>query len=358
MMLQTKRLIVGAAIGLACLAVGATPPVYRIEVLEGIPGGAAGSNGKAINDDGVVAGIGYASGGGLPVWIAAVWRPGAAVRVLGTLPGHKRSSANGINARGEVVGDSRPEDGDTQAFIWSEDAGMRGLEPLSDQHPGNYAGALNASGQVVGSSQTKNGLAYHAVHWDPAGRVTEIGALAGKRRNSAAAAINDEGRVVGWYDTRDFMHAYTWTAATGMKKLRALTTASHTWARAINARGDAVGNDVHYDAQHEMRSHAVLWKASGKLQELTPYDADNQNDFARAINNRGFVVGSTGTNGSSAVLWEPSGAVHLLDDLIDPNDPLKDRVHLQTADGVNRHGVIVANGSLDGNYVAFRLVPQ
>ncbi|HEX5685792.1 MAG TPA: hypothetical protein VFY73_17350 [Ideonella sp.] len=106
-----------------------------------------------------------------------------------------------------------------------------------------------------------------------------------------------------------------------MQKLRALTKDSQAFAYGVNDQGDTVGNDLHHDDAHNYRSHGVVWK------------------------------------GSESVLWEPSAAVHLMKNLIDPNDPLKDRVRLQSGYAINRHGVIVVNGMLDGQLRAFRLPP-
>jgi hypothetical protein len=119
-----------------------------------------------------------------------------------------------------------------------------------------------------------------------------------------------------------------------------------------------VGNDLHHDDSHNYRSHGVVWKASGKIKALTPYDEESGSDLPHAINTHGAIVGSTSLpGGSEGVLWEPSGAVHLMKNLIDPNDPLKDRVRLQSGYAINRHGVIVVNGMLDGQLRAFRLLP-
>ena len=74
---------------------------------------------------------------------------------LGTLPGGDFSVAEGINARGQVVGESNTASGATHAFLW-EDGRMTDLGTLPG---GGEAHGINARGQVVGHS---NG---HAVLW-------------------------------------------------------------------------------------------------------------------------------------------------------------------------------------------------
>ena len=57
----------------------------------------------------------------------AVAAPTYRVEDLGTLPGDVASVAMGINERGDVVGWSVRPNGDTRAFLYTDEAGMTAL---------------------------------------------------------------------------------------------------------------------------------------------------------------------------------------------------------------------------------------
>ena len=73
---------------------------------------------------------------------------------LGTLGG-SRSSAYGINSRGQVVGVSETVDGDVHAFLWN-DGTMIDLGTFGGRT--SYAYRIDDSGTVVGRAQNEAGL--------------------------------------------------------------------------------------------------------------------------------------------------------------------------------------------------------
>ena len=84
---------------------------------------------------------------------------------LGTLGGQV-SNPSGINAAGEVVGDSGTAKGTTRAFLW-RDGVMTDLGTLNGAN--SNATAINDAGDVVGAANTGDGRA-HAVLWLRAGK--------------------------------------------------------------------------------------------------------------------------------------------------------------------------------------------
>jgi probable HAF family extracellular repeat protein len=157
----------------------------------------SGSTAISINDKGEVVGVssGFATNRG--VVRAVVWQ-GGVIRDLGTLGG-LHSTANGLNARGEVIGWSEIGDQSTVAFLWQNGV-MRDLGSLpgSTAQPGtgSQANALNETDQVVGSSLNFRGE-MRAVIWENR-RILDLNQLIPRvagRVMTRATAINNRGQI-------------------------------------------------------------------------------------------------------------------------------------------------------------------
>ncbi len=239
--------------------------------------GACGSdcraNTYAINDRGQVAGS--AEG------MAFLWEDGRWLD-LGTLGG-EFSGAEALNERGQVVGSAATTErlaGEwsfleaSHAFLWS-DGKMHDLGTLGGAE--SDAVGINERGQVVGWSETRSG-ATRAVLWEN-GKIRDLGTLGGKE--SRAVAINDRGQVVGWSETaktvdrRAIIHAFLWENGQ-MRDLNPRRGPGSGFARAINARGQVVGDGIDGDA--------FVW-ANGSSRKIGTDD-----DMSIAINSRGQVL--------------------------------------------------------------------
>jgi probable HAF family extracellular repeat protein len=98
------------------------------------------------------------------------------------------------------------------------------------------ASAVNARGQVVGYSDTAN--ARHAFSWTSQGGMVDLGALGGLE--SSAFAVNARGQVVGYSSTvGGVLHAFSWTRQGRMIDLGSLGGTFCT-AVAVNAPGEVV----------------------------------------------------------------------------------------------------------------------
>jgi probable HAF family extracellular repeat protein len=207
---------------------------------------------------------------------------------LGTLGGpQNQSQATAINARGEVVGWSTLDNGNSHAFVWRHGQ-MADLAPLT------AANDINDHGVIAGAGVTATGE-YHAFLW-ARGKATDLGTLGGGF--SQALGINNHGQVVGLSTTAaGEPHAFVW-ARGQMTDLAPLVTAND-----INERGQIVGS---YRPSGEDDPQAYLYR----LQQRSRTDLGNLYGWlseATAANNRGQVVGYVGVRtlfgANSAFFW-------------------------------------------------------
>jgi probable HAF family extracellular repeat protein len=144
----------------------------------------------------------------------------------------------------------------------------------------SYATAINDRGWVVGRSQATDGT-YHGFLWRH-GRMTDLGTL-------SPVDVNNRGQIVGTRD--DAPGAYLWTAGR-LVDLGSLG-GDFTYPRAINDRGRVVG----MSGTAERPDAPFLW--SGGVMREVPLDTVSD------IDNRGRVAGgrAAGTGGFHAGVW-------------------------------------------------------
>ncbi len=277
-----------------------------------------------------------------------IWTPSGGHLALAPLPGDSLTRPRGINHQGLAVGESDNLNLTSAAVLWTNgvplDLGTLG-------YPYSSANAINASGEVVGWSGIPSGD--EAFLWTKATGMQGLGFLPGGSY-SVATAINRFGQVVGYSTTNginDF-EAFIWSKTTGMKDLGRLPGGVNSSAFAINDLGQVAG----YSSCATDCLHAVLWsKVKGSILDLGVLPGATAS-YAQGINNDGQVVGwlYDGINNFHAFVWSPSTGMLDLNNFIPANSGWV----LQQAYAINDLGQIVGYGTVNGQNEAFLLTPQ
>jgi probable HAF family extracellular repeat protein/T5SS/PEP-CTERM-associated repeat protein len=292
-----------------------------------------------INDDGLVVGASQFGS----YMHAFLWDDGT-ITNLGELGG-QGSWAYDVNDSNQVVGGSPLGSGDNHAFLWQTGSGMQDLGTLGG--PSSYAFEINNSGQAVGSACcAPDTYLSHAVLWGSGG-IVDLGDLDPLwPAISAAYGINDAGQVVGGsYDASANFHAFLWQNGS-MQDLGTLG-GDLSEAEAINENGQVVGVSRLAD---NTTNRAFLW--DGSMQDLGALTFTNS--IAYDINDKGQVVGALQTGQTSHAFVWANGQMQDLNTMIPANSGWV----LQEARAINNKGKIVGFGSINGQTRAFLLKPN
>ena len=269
---------------------------------------------------------------GLSLLVLPAAQAQTAPREIGTLGG-RSSWAQAINALGVVVGTSETPEGSFRAFIAARPGALTGLGP--DNVPGVGLG-INDLNDVVGSSdrafariggrlrELGSGLANdisnarqsagwsnvtpeetHAVVWDAAGRMRDLGQTG---EQSFASALNDRGQVAGWIaDAAGQPHAVRWEADGSRIELGTLG-GRYSQALAINEAGDVAGVSETAGGI----PHAFVWRRGSGMVDL---GEDLQSSTAFGLNDSGQVVGERVTEDGRrrAFVWSAGSGLMTLD---------------------------------------------
>jgi uncharacterized membrane protein len=218
---------------------------------------------EAINDRGVVVGAlspdegpsGLAreeAGEDENDWAAMWLSPSSEPTVLSPLQGDQGAHAFAVDANGRVGGISQGVS--TRPVIWDRPEHPRALPTLGGGY--GIVRALGAGGVAVGDAVRGDG-GYHAVRWDSAGRITDLGLPAGARLARAEAILPD-GVIVG---TAELPAAGGWQTQavqwTAPGAVQALPSAAAPGAAANAAQAVTIAG---YRADGAGGRHPTLWQ--------------------------------------------------------------------------------------------------
>jgi probable HAF family extracellular repeat protein len=308
-------------------------------------------------------------------------KPAYCFRDLGTLPGDDESYATSINDRGEVVGASRYSKTQVDhAFLYRKGKLLR-IPPL----PGDDSIAvtdINNAGEVVGNSvntehftsnnplRYKNGmtLPISGIRDAIPYAINDFGAIVGGEqgfggfivrngritylgKNTVAYNVNNRGKVVGITAN---LKAFVYSDG----KLTELGTLipgdRYSDAAGVNERGEVVGTSGTSHGQAYLYRERTGMVGLGRLKDTDAYSV------ALAINDCGHVVGLSGSNVNFYDLAGLSAFIFASGQMTDLNAVAStpSGSTLTAASAINNRGQIVGRGSIGGQLHAFLLTPR
>ena len=352
--MNTIRLALGFALLAFSISVGAAPTVYRIAEFPRAIDGLYLQAPEGINDNNQVVGSTLTCRQSDDcTYDAYIWDVSKGLRVklprlaYTTFKGQP-CAAHAINNKGRVVGHCGAEGGRPGIAVFWKDGVARALARFPDQTKG-FAQAINESGQIAGRY---TGAGSVAVRWIP-GDASELGLPRGAFKRSYALDINDQGKIVGYFEDTsgepNLARTYVFKPATGVYTFLPARTSGFSTrsAFAINSVGRIVGEDA---------GRAVAWNKSTLALKVLPIPSGNGICCSAAfdINDRDEVLGwGDPADGSDRDLYLVKGTseVYRLKDLLSPEDPVSGCVKFNPINSsltrsavINNDGVIAASG--------------
>ena len=220
-----------------------------------------------LNQSGQVAGVSFTNSTpnavtGVPTQDPFLWEDGN-MQDLGTLGG-AYGVANGLNKRGQVVGQSNlAGDLTFHPFSWTKSGGMQDLGTFGGDN--GVAGALNDGGDIVGGADTSGNQSFHGALWSY-GQMTDLGFIAGCM-GSGAGGINASGQIVGLSygcGASNFSAAFLWENGGPMVDLNTLVP-PHPGVQ-------LTGGDIYINDQGEILSSGTLQNGNVHAFLLIPCD--------------------------------------------------------------------------------------
>ena len=291
-----------------------------------LPGGGAYSIAHGVSDDGSAV---VGNGDSALISEAFRWSEGAGMVGLGVLPGGQQSVATGASADGSVaVGTNHyefPAIPGSEAFRWTPSGGMVGLGLLPGGSHSHATGVSSDGSAVVGFGN--DGSISEAFRWTQAGGMVGLGFLVpgGGPTGSMANGVSADGSVVvGRSDSPiGAGEAFRWTQAGGMVGLGSLSD-EFPASEAIDVSFDGsvvVGTSASpvFGLPGLHLPEAFRWTEAGGMVGLGLLPSAQSSRAHGASADGSVVVGSavheTGT-GSEAFIWDATNGMRELNQVL------------------------------------------
>lgn len=296
---------------------------------------------------------------------AALWLNSHLLPIdLGTLANDIGSRGFGINARGQMVGYSRPP---ARATFWaSSQSTPIELPGLPDGF--SYASAINSAGHIVGQFIDGDETSVSPIYWansnTPAAFLAEV---SDDLPFGVAFSINAGGNIVGDACSADFSECHIAYWANSGSTAVALASpegefintdaglsSDFSIAHILNNGGKIVGFAYNADGSE---TRGVFWASSGSTAVILNTSEEFSNGTAESINDNGQIVGTAYNSDFSdnhAFVWLNSDSQGVdLNTVIPSNSGWV----LNVARSINNRGEITAAGEFNGTQHACVLIP-
>lgn len=269
----------------------------------GICAGGNYSKANAINNSGIVVGVGSVTGSASNAFMKAPG-PVGNIKCLGSFPGRNQSIANSINDFPMIVGSAfYNAAGLSHAFVYTELGGFEDIGTIGNRGTRSMAFGINNAGNIVGASDTGPGTQFSAFYYSisQGSAPRQLPDLGGNL--SYAYAINDLDHIVGISATATeiFPHAFL-IDGTGIHDIGA-SIGARSEAHAINRSDQVVG---HFVSSISGCSSATPCRAFFysrgvfvDLNRLIPQASGWVLQEGRGINDGGRIVGIGTLNGQT-----------------------------------------------------------
>jgi probable HAF family extracellular repeat protein len=331
---------------------------YLIDLLGSPPAQTTlGSGATALNNGG--AAVGWVS---IPEPHAVLWNPSGPVVLLSELV--EGSSAYSINDSGDIIGAAGLYSGSLSKLPFLYRNGvmqMHKLDSLFEFAKTKKIASIdlidiNNSGLIAGWWATYGGLSQAFLYDSQAMKPPILLGVLPGHDTSQAWAVNNKGQVAGISTDYSAQETHAFLYDGGLNDLGTVSTVSD-----INDAGQIVGARVFDGTNHHT---AYLRETSGgpqQFQDLGPLPLPGfVTSYARAINNQGDIVGTSGTLYGSGdmerVFVRPvGGQMQDLNSLLVPGNS---GWLLQSASAINDLGQIAGTGVYYGKKRAYLLTPS
>jgi probable HAF family extracellular repeat protein len=187
------------------------------------------------------------------------------------------SLAADVSADGQVIaGFSSGGNGYTEAYRWTQAAGMVGLGSLTGNNFYSLASAVSADGNViVGESSSENGLV--GFRWEEGSGMRSLGTLTSPAIGYRATAVSGNGKTIAGIifnfesAVGSTSELFRWTAEEGIQRFEGLPGASDygsAWAVSFDGRV-ILGDQWHsINLPDRLQHTALVWDAAHGMRDL------------------------------------------------------------------------------------------
>jgi len=204
----------------------------------------------------------------------------------------------------------------SEAFVWTEAQGMKGLGSLAGRWVAGAALAVSSDGRVIVGYGFEN-FQDNAVSWAPGGGPVRLFESARSRPVSHARGVSENGlAIVGFMsNSRNEDEAFRWTAEDGVVGIGVPPGSSNSTAEAVSGDGSVIVGSFRGPAS----PRAFRWTAKDGMVELADLPGGISEGNASDISADGTLIVGSGFGPEkirSAVIWDRERKPRRIEDVL------------------------------------------